>query len=293
MKKIIRLSQLGLLFAAILFTSCEYEPLDSAINLDDNLNPSVGSGVFKADFKGSTWTATQTQAIVSGNYIEISGIKANGEGFAFLIEGANVGTFPANVNLLFFTPASTDYGYLSINENDLNENTGSITITSIDTQNKTISGTFNFKGYWSNDLDTSVLPIQFTNGAFKDIPYITQEETADTFFAKVGGVEFNEVDILTMEISSGASEFISIGTQDADFNDMTVSVKSNLTPGTYTITGSLANDVVQAFYNDDKAVSGSVTISSISATRVKGTFKFDTNGTTPFTITEGAFDVEY
>jgi hypothetical protein len=78
---------------------------------------------------------------------------------------------------------------------------------------------------------------------------------------------------------------------------MTVSVRSSLNPGTYNITGNTATDQVQAIYdfNDTNynAVSGSVTITSKSATRIKGTFNFITNGATPFTVTEGAFDVEY
>lgn len=292
MKKFRSIIRLVFLSVSVLFASCVYEPLDGAIDLD-NGNIPVNSGVFKADFNGGTWTAAQAQASISGNFIEIAAIKTNGEGFGFLIEAPGVGTYPANINLLSFTPAGTDYGYWSVNDTNPDENTGSITISNINTTKKTISGTFSFKGYWSGDVDVSKLPMQFTNGIFKDVPYITQEQTSDSFFAKVGGVEFKDVDIMTMVIGSGASEFISVGAQDEDLNDMTVSVKSNVTPGTYAITGNLTTDVIQAFYKDDKAVSGSVTITSKTSDRIKGTFKFNTNGTTPFTITEGAFDVEY
>ena len=78
---------------------------------------------------------------------------------------------------------------------------------------------------------------------------------------------------------------------------MTISVKSSLGVGSYPITGNIATDVVQAIYDfndtDYNSVSGHVTIQSKTATRIKGTFSFVTNGATPFTVTEGAFDVEY
>ena len=104
----------------------------------------------------------------------------------------------------------TEYGYWSINDNNPTENTGSVIITNINTAKKTISGTFQFKGYWS-DSDTPKPAIQFTKGVFTDIPYITQEETADIFTAKVGSANFVAIDILTAEIGIGSDNFITIG----------------------------------------------------------------------------------
>lgn len=288
---------LFLILTAYFFTSCENEPIDSAINIDDFNNLPNGPAIFKSDFSGTTWTATSAEALISGNFISISGSKPNGEGFGFLVEANAVGTYPANSNLLAFTPSGTEFGYWSTNFNLPNENTGSITITNINTTNKTISGTFAFKGYWSDTSNTSILPVQFTNGVFQNIPYITQQQTGDTFFAKVGGVEFVDVDILSTLIDVNGQEFISIGAQNAALNSITVSVKSSLGVGTYPITGSIANDNVQAIYDYQDtnflANSGSIKIDSKTATRIKGTFNFITNGATPFTVSEGAFDIEY
>lgn len=298
MKNIKFLTGLILILSAFTFTSCDNEPIDPAIDLDEfGGGNNGGPVVFKADFSGSNWNTTTAQAVVSGNLITISAVKPNGEGFGFLIEANAPGTYPANTNLLAFTPAGSEFGYWSTNFDNPEENTGSITITSINTANNTISGTFNFKGYWSDTDVTSILPVQFTNGVFQNVPYITQDQTGDTFFAKVNGTEFADVDILTITTDINGQEFISVGAQDNNLNAMTVSVKSSLNPGTYNITGNTATDQVQAIYdfNDTNynAVSGSVTITSKSATRIKGTFNFITNGATPFTVTEGAFDVEY
>ena len=280
--------QLIILFSVMFFASCTYEPVDGTVESDP------ASGIFKADFSGKTWTANETQAIVSGHFIEISAINSKGESFGIMIEGAAVGTYAANVNILAYTPVGTEYGFWSYNDDNPTEDTGSVTITSINTQTKTISGTFHFKGYWS-DPDHPLPAINFTNGVFT-IPYITQEETTDVFTAKVAGTNFVSTDIFTAAIGSGTEEWISIGAEDANANSISVSVRSNLIAGTYSITGNILSDKVQGNYEDAngeyKAVSGSVTITSITADRVKGTFKFTTNGAS-FNITEGAFDVEY
>ncbi|MES2239046.1 MAG: DUF6252 family protein [Bacteroidota bacterium] len=290
MKVLKNVSKFAALFLVLFVSSCVYEPVDGTVDTIPD------SGVFKADFSGTTWTANQTETVVSGHFIEISAVNSKGETFGIMIEGAVVGTYAANINIVAYNPAGSEFGYWSVNDGNPSEDTGSVTITSINTEKKTISGTFHFKGYWS-DSDNPKTPINFTNGVFTDLPYKKQEETADVFTAKVGGVAFVSTDIVPMVIGLGPTEFISIGAEDANKNSITVSVKSNLTAGTYPITGNIATDVVQAFYEnvdgENKAISGSVTITSITADRVKGTFHFTTGGATPFAITEGSFDVEY
>ncbi|OYX85816.1 MAG: hypothetical protein B7Y83_03510 [Flavobacteriales bacterium 32-34-25] len=283
--------QFAILFLVTLITSCTYEPVDGTVEPDPDSGGNVASGVFKADFSGNTWTAKETQAIISGNFIEIAAINSKGEAFGIMIEGNTVGTYAANVNLVAYTPAGSEYGYWAINEDNPTENTGSVIITSINTTTKTISGTFQFKGYWT-DLDNPKPAIQFTNGVFKDIPYSTQEETNDLFTAKVGGVNFVATDIFTSEIN----DFITIGALDANFNNLSIAIKNTLGTGSHTIENTVGADVQGYFedINDEyKAVSGSVTITSNTNDRIKGTFQFTTNGVTPFIITEGNFDVEY
>jgi hypothetical protein len=144
MKNIKFLAGLFLIFTAFTFTSCDNEPIDPAIDLG-NIGGNPGNAVFRADFSGSTWNATSAQAIISGNIIQIGASKNNGESFGILIDGSTTGTYPANENILNFNPAGSEYGYWSINIDNPSENTGSITITNINTYNKTISVTLNFK----------------------------------------------------------------------------------------------------------------------------------------------------
>jgi hypothetical protein len=300
MKNIKFLTGIFFILASFTFTSCDNEPIDPAIDLDNFGGGGNNGGpiVFKADFSGSTWNATTAQALIGGNYITISGVKPNGEGFGLLVEASAVGTYPANTNILAFTPAGSEFGYWSTNFDNPEEDTGSITITNINTTNNTISGTFSFKGYWSDTTTTSILPVQFSSGVFENIPFVTQGQTGDTFFAKVGGVEFVETDIFTAEFFVGSQEWLTIAAEDAALNTINVSVRRNVVPGTYAITGNVAVDSAQGVYTlddtDYDAVSGSVTIISKTATRIKGTFNFQgSDGTTTKSITEGAFDVEY
>lgn len=284
--------QFFVLFLATLFVSCVYEPVDGTVEPDPGSGGNT-SGIFKADFNNNTWTAAETQVVISGNFIEISAIKSNGEGFAFQIEANETGTYAANVNIVAYSPAGSEYGYWSLNDDNPDENTGSITITKIDTEKKTISGTFQFKGYWS-DPDTPRAAIEFKNGVFTDLPYITEEETNDVFTAKVGGTNFVSTDIMADEIN----DRIAIGAEDANMNVISVSLKSDLVAGTtYPITINRLTDDVQASYEDENgehvAVSGNVKIISITDDRVEGTFSFTTNDAIPFNITEGSFDVAY
>ncbi|WP_026713701.1 DUF6252 family protein [Flavobacterium daejeonense] len=296
MKSIQFRPQIFVLFLATLFASCVYEPIDGTVESDPGSGENT-SGEFKADFSGKTWTAAETEVVISENFIEIAAFKSNGEVFSLIIEGASEGTYAANINVLAYVPADSEYGYWGLNDNNPDENTGSITITKIDTEKKTISGTFQFKGYWS-DYDNPRTPIQFTNGVFTDLPYITEAETNDSFSAKVGGTNFVSTDIMAEVLGVNTDDWIAIGAEDANMNVISVSLKSDLVAGTtYSITANRSTDDVQASYEDDNgehvAVSGSVTIVSITDDRVKGTFSFTTNGSTSFNITEGSFDVAY
>ena len=105
----------GILLILTAFTSCDIEPIDGAINPDDFENPSNEPMVFKADFSGETWNGTTAEALISGNFISIGATRADGSTFSFLIEANAVGTYPANNNIIAYTPAGSEYGYWSIN----------------------------------------------------------------------------------------------------------------------------------------------------------------------------------
>jgi hypothetical protein len=293
------------LFIIVTFTlnSCENEPLDGVIVDNTNPDPGVSAGVFKVDFKGATWTSSLNEAVVSDGYIAIASANIKGERFGIYIEGSTPGTYPANINVLAYVPSALSQdGFLGVNENNLNENTGSVTISSINTATKTISGTFNFKGYWSDDTVSTIAPIQFTNGVFKDIPYTTSVPNSgtDTFYAKVDGVEFVEDNIDFAEVAGiGVPVYYSVvGSKLNNNGSIGIKFLKSMDIGSYQVTSAFSDASVYCVFNDVlyNGESGSITITSKTATRISGTFsvvaKNFTTGLTK-TISGGTFDVEY
>jgi hypothetical protein len=163
----------------LMITSCDNEPIDPAIDLSgDDTDGESGTNqsvkVFKADFSGSTWSTGNVNAVLTENTIKITAIKTNGDSFDLSINGNGIGTYNSLGNLYQFIPMNSQYSYSSVNALDVTENTGDVTITSINPINKTISGIFNFKGYWSEPGNTSILPILFSDGAFQNVPYTNE-----------------------------------------------------------------------------------------------------------------------
>ncbi|MES2412089.1 MAG: DUF6252 family protein [Bacteroidota bacterium] len=298
MKNIKLITGIFLILTAFTFTSCEIEPIDSAIDLDDFENPTAGPVVFKADFSGSTWNATTAQAVVSDNFITIAASKADGSTFAILVNATATGTYPANDNIVAYTPATSEFAYWSMNMENPSEDTGSVTITSINTTNHTVSGTFQYRGYWSDMTVTSIIPVDFTNGVFTNIPYIPNTETGDTFFAKVDGVEFVDTLLTGAEVGSGVETWLNVAAVDGALNDITVAFKKSMGAGTYVITGGTSDNASCSFNSgsgiDYDGISGTLTITSLTTDRVKGTFSFvGSDGASTKTVSEGSFDVGY
>ena len=310
MKKSIVFKSLIFLFSIVTLISCETEPLDPAIDLNvfapnnpNNPNNPNGTALFAADFDGQTFVASATQAVLTDGQLVILGSRTTqGDIFSIVIENASVGTFPANQNLISYQLQDDDYAFLGVNFENASENTGSITITSINTTNNTVSGTFSFKGYWTDTVNP-LAPKNFTNGIFQNIPLSGNIGTpsTDTFFAKADGVEFVEDQIDVTEVaSSGFPDAISIAASKSNGDVISLSIDTNTPAGTYQMTGLLSTtDVVRGKYlvngSLHGAVLGSITITSVTATRMVGTFSFTAENigqTSTHQITEGSFDVE-
>ena len=305
MKKLQIASLFILLFAAFTFTSCDDETIDSAIDLNGDGNGGNGNGgnnngsgvFFKADFSGSTWNAQNTAVVISGNTFTLVATRGTAnEGFEFVLNGSTVGSYSANGNYVAFTPASSSFGYWGLNPANPSENTGSVTITSINTTNQTVSGIFSYKGYWSDTTVTNILPIIFTNGVFNNLPYVTQTASTDSFFANVDGASFVDNNIFVTTVSN----VIQIKATNAASQNITIGIRDDVTPSpvAYPITGNVGTDVVQASYKFGtvalQAHTGSVKIISKTATRIIGTFSFtSSDGPNQYQITQGQFDVDY
>lgn len=287
------------LLSAISFTSCDTEPLDNKLLTDEDPT-TVGPATFTVDFGGKTFTATSTQAAIADGVIVISGVRGSkGETVGLAITGTKVGTYSGDNIVLSYDP-STDSEY-TYNNFDDTESNGTVTITSINTTAKTISGTFNFTGYWG-DFDANLPSVAFTNGKFTDIPYTSTTtpggggDSEEYVKATVAGTA------KTFEIigSAESGDYLTInGQSTADDSNISVSVKTAIQKGTYAIGTSVFEGDAGATYRkgDDsyRSTSGSLTIISNDGSTIKGTFSFNasTSDDKTIAITAGSFNIEY
>ncbi len=191
MKKIKIIGSLLLLFTAISFTSCENEPIDSAIDLDDfggnNGGNGNNNGVFKVDIDGVTFTASTINATKISqpfSIYQIAGIAtAGGVTKSVMIQIKDNGTNnyltgtgpngPEDAEIGYFPNVlEPDTVYTSDDFDDIDNSTGSLTITANDIVSKKISGTFNCTVYLLNPDDGSVVGSKtLSNGVFTDVTY--------------------------------------------------------------------------------------------------------------------------
>lgn len=289
------------LFAALAvfnFTACDTEPIDPNIVVPDPSEPTE-TGNFQVKIDGQQYTALTSQAYISGGAIMISAVRANGDAFAFVIGGNTAGTYAANQNILSFIQGGSQSGWYSINPANPGENTGSVVISSVNTTNHTITGTFQFTGYWEDATNTGIEPKEFTEGTFT-VPYSDppQNPSEDTFSAMVDGAAFNPANINAQETVSGSLSVIQIAALNQNAT-LSVIVESDIALGNHAVTdGSLFTDGFQIMYmsvsgNGGGATSGNLNIVEKTSDRIKGTFSVTIEGTGTYEITQGAFDVAY
>jgi len=287
------------LFFSIFLVSCgDVEPIDPAV-INDGIN-NTGETSLTATFNNQNFIATGFQAVKTGTTFLIQGFRTNGSNFSFAVSGITAGTYPANSinNLIYYQPAGTEFVYWGFHPTDTNANTGAVVITQVDTVNKTVSGTFQFTGFWSN-TDDNLPSISFTNGQFSNIPYTEDALSDDVFNATLNGQPFTTDLVAVSEVGTATQTFIVVSGIDAQGRVINVNLNSTLEAGTYAITSNIGNDVqlalkIPAQNLDAFANSGSVTITEKTATRIKGTFNGTvTGGGATYQITNGTFDVAY
>ena len=164
---------------------------------------------------------------------------------------------------------------------------------SLEVNGSSVSGTFNFVAFTENETDT----VTFSRGFIFGVPIFGELDEddgplpePDSFTARVNTVPFVPSEINT-SVSSGVLAIA--GTNDDD-RTMSLTMPSDIAPGTYDITaGGMFTALFLTPDGVANATTGTLTIVSNNTTeqRVVGDFLFDTpNG---FLITDGEFDVSY
>lgn len=327
MKKFSLLSAILVMFFAVNLTSCDIEPVDPALLNENNNGGNNGggngggneNGEFKVNFNGQTFVASTVQAIVTEDYIAISGMKADGSFFQLTVPSDQEGTytwpatepeFPGILGMAYMSPdggnayigASDNYGEFA-NNPDYTD-TAELVINEIDTENETISGTFKFTGVRFVDPtepgNFDIETIEFTQGSFTNISYAADVESpADNeFFAVLDGEDFIPTNIMGLT-QMGT---ISIIGRRGSVENISLSLPDDIEEGTYPL--AFFGDYVGIYILDTSDTGtfgsdeGSVTITShdTANNRIEGTFEFTATmlmNPGSHEITEGTFSVEY
>lgn len=300
MKKFKIISAFFAVITALTFSSCQNEALDSDLLNIETPPPASGPALFKVDFGGQTFTASTAVAQIQGNALNVSGIRGtNGEAVSITIPGGvTTGTYTQAAQMYVPTAAGgMFYSNMSTTGGGLN---GSVTITSINTVARTVSGTFNFTGHYA-DFTQNLPSVVFSNGVFENVPYTGEvpgtnpnPDTTKYFRAKVNGTMIDFANVSGFNLMD---TYRLAGTNIT--NSMSISVPQTITVGTYPLgedltgvtAGYIPGSGLDAYYSLD---GGSIVITSVSNGWIKGTFAFTGENFDGeiINVTEGSFNVQ-
>ena len=300
MKKNKLLALLLVVSGGIGLTSCETEPVDPVLNNNNGNNQEQAS--FEVDFNGETFVASNAVAIMGNGTISLGGFNTStGQEFGIVIDGTAVGSYSDDALLMSYTPdAGSEYTYSNMNIIE-GLSSGEVTITEIDTENHTISGTFSFTGWWG-DEEANVPPIEFTNGVFENVPYTGNNPipTEEYFVATLDDEEIDHSnDLMVTTADGGTGETITLHAQGED-HSISLYLSAGLTAGNYVFSDEIMADV-SASFEDAEGIEYDITGGQLIITTnengwMEATFEFvvkDDAGETIHTLTGGSFNVHW
>lgn len=289
-----------LLLAAMifLFASCSKE-----VSNESGHGTTTQNGEFYATVDGILWKADSVQFIqVNSIGVSINGLSKTGEAISMIVPVFQTGTYPLGGLALSYAQYVNLLGNVSkVYSSDASTSGGSITISSIDTVNHVMSGSFllNLVDLSDNSIKT------ITGGVFNNIPYsgntvpVTPPVNADTLNATVDGSPFIGA---TVEAAQVGDQLIIAGISSDGTKSIQIIMPFSITPGTYNLdfgTGTY----IGVYYPSPtmplvSQASGSLTIVSNNTAlrRIKGNFNFvasPISSGTPATVTEGYFSLNY
>lgn len=294
----LRLRSLFLTLILFSFIACTKEMSDEAKN-----RTGPGAGDFYATIGGKLWNADSLQLVlVSNDGVSINGLSKTGDQISILLPAFKAGTYTLGAqsssyalyaNLL--TPNSNVY------VSNAGTAGGTVTISSIDSVNKVVSGNFEFT--LTNPADNSTETV--AKGVFDFVPYTAgvvgvippPGAPKDTVEVTVDGTKFFASDV---EISDSAGQMLIAGFSGTQ--DVGLFFPSNITAGTYNL--DFNTGLYIGVYNPDPSITllsqsgGTITILSnnTSTRRISGTFNFVASpvGSGPTAnLTQGYFAANY
>jgi hypothetical protein len=294
-----RIPHLVLAALLFLFASCSKE-----LSSEDHHGTTNQSGDFYATVDGKLWNADSVRLIqVSNGGVSISGLSKTGEEISMLVPLFKTGTYPLGGLALSYALYVNLLGDLTkLYSSDASNASGSITISSIDSVNHLMSGSFQLNLVDLSDNSSKTI----TEGVFTQIPYsgnivpVTPPGAlSDTLNATVDGSPFIGSTVEALQVGD---QLIIAGISADGTKSIQIIMPFAITAGSYSL--DFGGGVYIGVYYPDAATplvsqaSGSLTVISndTAARRIKGTFDFVaspiTSGT-PANITQGYFSINY
>ncbi|MFA7446111.1 MAG: DUF6252 family protein [Flavobacteriaceae bacterium] len=165
--KILKFSFLFLALVAGI-TSCDTEPIDSGVANNNNNNNNDGQAAFSVTFSGSQYMTNTVSATIESGMLTLTAIASQGT-FVLHSMGATAGTYQNSELNFAYTDNESGEIYTSINPVSGNSSS-MLTISSINHQAQTISGTFQFVGYKLTE-EMTIEETVFSQGVFVNVSY--------------------------------------------------------------------------------------------------------------------------
>tara|TARA_R100000935_G_scaffold8302_7_gene17504 strand:- start:133245 stop:134633 length:1389 start_codon:yes stop_codon:yes gene_type:complete len=324
MKKFQHVSLMLLAFVAIVFSSCDNEPLEGEFITDE---PGGEPGSFVATIDGQSFSATQVSAEINQGNLLINGndgdfsmgfIISNKSECVFDLTGINAG---ASIGQL----SGGAFSVLPFGESGTS---GTLEITSYDTDALTVSGTFEFVAVEITQNGPGEETITVTEGSFSSLPFTVTSGDVEpsecvppgtgggdpdpvpepaVLFAKADGVDFVPTDVVVSQYMVGMTPMIQIVAMDTLGASLRLDVPETLATGTFDLFEGISDGSNLIGYYDPNTGSetlssnpGTITITEFSSFSKKlvATFEFtarDPLGQDPtvIAITEGNLDVSF
>lgn len=215
------LSALILSFFAVQFVSCEKDDSPSGFETP------ISDGEFRAKINGSTFLASDTEAVMDSTKLVLKGSKATGEEIQIIVANPMEGTFPISeaTTTAIYQDETEAFPYMSIQ--------GEITIDVLNPADSLVSGTFNFQAVRFL-LDDNGMPvmggdgmpqteeINITDGGFQLTNLIVTADDGGSggepvepdpehdFRARIDGRNFNPQRVLLSETTVGGVSMFKI-----------------------------------------------------------------------------------
>ncbi|MDX1444794.1 DUF6252 family protein [Lishizhenia sp.] len=272
-----------------LFFSCKKKVDEPSDNGTGGGGSSVAAKSFKAEVNGNLWQATDVTANFDNGLVTLSGSNGSAS-FSFSVNQEGQGSYlsPTSVSTMSYTAGSTA-------SEDIE---GTLVISSIDTGNKRISGTFS--GQTNNG-------IQITLGEFTSIPYSGVYSGAGIPVTQTGAVNLDGV-AFNPDILTGNQGFGRIAINLARGSDnytVGLNLIESIAAGEYALSGQ--GDYKASFSTsgalNDQYVAGNGTLRIIAHNTqnsyLVGEFDFTavpsagSTSTNTYTLSGGEFGINY